>query len=311
MVLSSDSAFNQSLLQTLNTSNPALRLTYQLAFNTQSRTLLVADQGNNRLVSFGTTSPYSALIVGGQQFFTYVSGVAVASDGTIWAGETSSLGVLHLDASGAVILHNVTGSQLTTLAISAMAIDDTSGAVFASDTFTGRVVKIDAASGTLMQVYNSSTTNTTWQPWGLAFFSGYLYVGDCASSTVMKLAISSSSIIQQYDVQNGLPFRSCPTGLAFDRFGNMYVADTRRVWKIDPVSGVLLAMWNFTTTNIRTFAAYGVTLDSGLLYISAGDRVLLFSDLNQNAAVGWVPSLLTPWLVVATLHFGLWASRKV
>ena len=303
--VSSDSAFNQTLLLTLNTSNPALLLTYQLAFDSQNNRLLVADLGNRRLVSFSTNPPYSSSVVGGPGAFSFVSGVAIANDGTIWAGQSSSLGVLQLGATGATILQNITGKLLTTSTICGLAIDSASGAVFVSDSVSGRVVKIDPTSGAVLQIY-SSPTNGTWEPWGIAVYSGYLYIGDDVSSTVMKLTVDSGALVQQYDVQNGLPFKSYPTGVTFDSIGNMYVADSHRVWKIDPASGLLLAMWNDTTTNIRTFEPSGMALGSGLMYVSAGDRVLVFSDLNTptpaNAAHSSAGSLPAALLVVLALH---------
>ena len=280
---SADTAFNQTVLRTLNTSNPALRQASQLAFDTGLRQLLVADLGNTRLVSFVTAPTESFSVIAGSDTLKFVSSVAVAQDGTVWTAQSNSRGLLQLqaDAVNSTVLQNITSLQLGTASIVAVAIDSASGAVFASDAVSSRVVRVDPTRGVVTDVYTSPTNDSRWQPRGIAINSGYLYVGDSASSTVMKLSVNSGALVQQYDVQSGLDFKSSPSGIAFDSVGNMFVADGQRVWKIDAVSGLLLAMWNGSTTGERTFFPGGLALDSGLLYISSRDRVLVFSDLND------------------------------
>ena len=279
----SDTAFNQTVLRVFNTSSPAISQASQLAFDTRRRQLLLADLGNTRLLSFSTTTDASFSVIADSDTLSYAKAVAVADDGTVWAGETGSLGVLQLQMSsvGATVLQNITGTQLGTSSISAVAIDSASGALFASDAFSGRVVQIDPTSGGVKHLY-TSPTNSTWQPWGIAINSGYLYVGDCTSGLLMKLSVDSGALVRQYDVRSGFQFPGYPVGVAFDSVGNIFVADSLRVWKIDAVSGLLLAMWNASTTSVRNFSPDSLALDSGLLYISSYDSVLVFSDLTDG-----------------------------
>ena len=111
-------AYNQTLLTSFNTSNPAMSPAYQVAIDTWRSEIVVADQGNNRLVVFNADAPLqSAQVIAtpgtiSSPALAYPTGVAVASDGTYWVCDTLNAGLVQFNPTNGSVMQRVSRQQL-------------------------------------------------------------------------------------------------------------------------------------------------------------------------------------------------------
>jgi DNA-binding beta-propeller fold protein YncE len=105
-----------------------------------------------------------------------------------------------------------------------LAVDPTTGKVFASDRLAGQVY-VYAADGSYERRFNPGDTLAGWQPLALAFDAhGNLYVSD-AGGTIQRVHefAPDGTLVRDFGTTAGLDF---PNGIAVDDAGNVYVSDT-------------------------------------------------------------------------------------
>jgi DNA-binding beta-propeller fold protein YncE len=154
-------------------------------------------------------------------------GTAVTSDGSrIYVTESGGERISRiLDAGGAQIAKLEppvsTGNLHTPVYV---AIDPVAGDVYVTDRATASIYVYDAA-GTFKQTYEPPAELKGWQPLGIAFdAAGNLYVTDVSvvPQTVVVLD-RQGKLLRTLGADQGMSF---PNGLAVDKNGYVYVADS-------------------------------------------------------------------------------------
>ncbi len=105
-----------------------------------------------------------------------------------------------------------------------LAVDPTTGKVYASDRLAGQVY-VYAPDGTYERRFNPGDALAGWQPLALAFdANGNLYVSD-AAGTIQRVHefAPDGTLVRDFGTTAGLDF---PNGIAVDDAGNVYVSDT-------------------------------------------------------------------------------------
>jgi DNA-binding beta-propeller fold protein YncE len=105
-----------------------------------------------------------------------------------------------------------------------VAVDPTTGKVYASDRLAGQVY-VYGADGTYERRFTPPDALSGWQPLALAFDAhGNLYVSD-AGGTIQRVHefAPDGTLVRDFGTTAGLDF---PNGIAVDDAGNVYVSDT-------------------------------------------------------------------------------------
>jgi alpha-tubulin suppressor-like RCC1 family protein/sugar lactone lactonase YvrE len=248
-----------------------------------------------------------------------VEGFGIAPDGVGgWlVADFAGHRVRRIDASGAITtvagtgvpgLGGDGGSAISARLNGPMAVAvDAAGNIFIADTFNHRVRKVDGA-GTITTVAGNGTTGLgggsplgdggpatsarVWNPTGLAFRSGEMYIAEQFGHRVRK--VDTSGVITTFagggsggdggPASNALLGR--PTTLAFDALGNLYITETElttsRVRRVDAsgtietiagsgVSGFSGDGGPATSATFAQLSPWGVAVDS-LGNVLLGDR---------------------------------------
>jgi trimeric autotransporter adhesin len=159
-----------------------------------------------------------------------------------------------------------------------VAVDD-SGNVYVSDFGAHRVFRITpqglayAIAGTGTSGYSGdggpANKAQLWYPAGLALdAAGALYIADSRNKRIRKVAGGTINTVLGEGVPRLGNFRfftlSSPAGIALDRTGNLYAADSTRVAKLAPDG----------TAVLLPVAARDISLDAGgALYAAAGEFI--------------------------------------
>jgi len=199
------------------------------------------------------------------------------------------------------------------------AIWDSAGNLYISDSFNNVVRKVAAGTGVITTIAGNGTAGYSGDsgaatsaelsyPFGLALDgSGNLYIAD-AGNNVIREVNALTGVITTFAgngtagfAGNSGPATSAklnfPTGIAFDRTGNLYIADTsnQQIRKVTAATGTITTVAGSGTygyggdggpATAATFSSpYGVSVDSaGNLYIAdTGDSVI--RKVNANTGV--------------------------
>jgi len=284
-------------------------------------TVYVADYANSRIRKILSTGEVSTLAGSGANSFSdgtgtnasfrNATGVAVDNSGNLYVADYGSHRIRKIIISTGDV-STIAGSGVGTFADGkgtsasfnypqAISVDS-SGNVYVADYNNNRIRKIITSTGDVSTLAGSGansfsdgtgTNASFWFPSGVAVdSSGNVYVGDNANNRIRK--ITSTGGVTTYAGNgtatfvdgNALSVRiSAARGIAFDSYGNAYVADTgnNRIRKITP-TGVITTLAgsgnatfaNGTGTAASFWTPYGVAVDSsGNVYVadSSNNRI--------------------------------------
>jgi sugar lactone lactonase YvrE len=258
----------------------------------------------------GSASTGSADGTGNAARFDWPSGPAIDNSGNSYVADTGNSTIRTITSAGVVSTlagsagnsgsTDATGSSARFYAPQGVAVD-TSGNTYVADTANSTIRKV-ASSGVVSTLAGAAGTNGTTDgtgsgalfngPQGLAFAtSGIIYVADTWNHTIRQVTSAGvvttlaglpgySGSIDGTSAGNGTNTARfyCPSGVAADASGNVYVADTRNhtVRKVTSAGVVstlagLAGVWGSadgTNSSARFFQPQGITVDaSGNLYV--------------------------------------------
>jgi pectin methylesterase-like acyl-CoA thioesterase len=250
----------------------------------------------------GATTLYP--LVGRATSAALVTDVANPATSTLAAlGASSTPTSLVFDASGS--LYTIDKTSSTVKQISPAGVITTvgaapSGANQVGVDATGNVY-VTAIGGTSITKftlvspgsYTSSTVTdaTVSKPQGIVFDAqGNMYLSDAATGSVYQVANNAGFATLQPTTAlvTGL---ANPTLLAFDGLGNLLIADTGAVYRVNPATGVSSAVASAAAAgvNIPALTPVGIAGDAGGdVYIQDGASKSVFEIPNQAFAPGYV-----------------------
>ena len=162
-----------------------------------------------------------------------------------------------------------------------LALDGSTGDIYVADSSNNKIRKVTSA-GTV----SSFTTAVFSNPTGVAIDgSGNVYVADCGNNKVMKVTsggtvstLAGSGTSGSTDATGTSASFSCPTGVAVDGSGDVYVADknSHKIRKVTSAGVVTTLAGSGTSgstddtgTSAKFNSPYGIALDtSGNLYVA-------------------------------------------
>jgi sugar lactone lactonase YvrE len=216
-------------------------------------------------------------------------GTAVDSKGNVWSANSSSDGVIELQAVNGIVPPNSAGVSVASGAFTAprgVAVD-AAGDVFVADAGGNKVYEIVAVSGSIpasptIQAIGSGFTT----PWGLAFDShGNLWVADRGNNAIKELVAVSGSIPVSPTINTVGSGFSEPEGAAIDASGDVFVADANNseIKEMIAVSGSIPASPTINVLGSGFSFPAGVAVDSkGDVFVSDS----LNSAFKEMVAVG-------------------------
>ena len=181
----------------------------------------LADQGSPTAVEFSPTGIPVTNFGKAQSGTDPILGVAVSSSNAYLLNYASSLILRYtISGSGAAKVFNYQSSFGTTgpgtlNSPSGICVDNNSN-LYVADSGNQRMVKFDSTGVFQMAV----TTNSNTQDVAIDS-SGDIYVSNWSSAYNVQIFSPSGAPLTQL----GYPFFDCPSGLAFDASGNLYVVD--------------------------------------------------------------------------------------
>jgi len=228
-------------------------LSIQHAYDPVGRVLYL---GNGSRRSVTSLNNIISTVVGEQSSsLNNPSGVAADAGGNIYIADTSNNMIKKIDANGNVATIAGTGSKGFGgdggLAVNASLNNpsgvaaDSAGNIYIADTGNNRIRKIDA-NGVIITVAGNgqagysgdggpATVAALYRPMAVAVdFAGNIYIADSSNNRVRMIDPGGNISTAAGNGQptyggDGLPARQAalnmPTGVAVDRFGNIYIAD--------------------------------------------------------------------------------------
>jgi DNA-binding beta-propeller fold protein YncE len=254
--------------QTSPTSGPA----QQLPFKLESAHGVAVDTKGTVYVTDGTqvlTLAANSNTVGGFKGLDVkgLDGVAVDGASTIYVTDKSGHKVLRITPDG-----NPTPVSAGLNSPTAVAVDNSSGAVYVADSATNKVSMLPPNAPSFSELPFPSLK----EPVGVAVDNnGNVYVADKGAKQLWKLPPSgdpqSSQPLLPAPSRDNSP--SAPTAVAVDSGGAVYfVDDSKRVWKLG-LGGSRSSLVQLTFKDLQN--PTGIAVDAkGAVYVDDRDRVL-------------------------------------
>lgn len=279
----------------------------------KSGELFVADEGNNRvrkIMPNGDVSTFAgsgaAASVNGNGIsasFNNVTALGLAPSGDLYAAEfmgnkirriTPAADVSDFAGSGAPGNDSGNGMAATFTGLIAMTVDG-SGNIYVAELNTSRIRKITpagdvtpvAGSGSFGFAEGTGTAASFYRPYGVAAdAAGNLFVADSTNNRIRKVTpagvvetFAGTGVAGSADGQADVATFDRPGGVAFDAFGNLYVADTGNsvLRKITPEGVVstfagkagVMGTQNGIGTDARFSEPYALTVGAdGTIYVA-------------------------------------------
>jgi peptide/nickel transport system substrate-binding protein len=186
--------------------------------------------------SLGRLDPASGSVVSDASVGAQPSGIAVASDGSIWVTNTTAGTVSRLDPSGTTVVQTIqqVGTDPTGIAISPSGASAGANSVWVADSGSRQVARISPVTNTVVKLYPIGNA-----PGGLAVdASGQVWIADRLDGALVELDPASG---KETTYTIGLT----PMDVAFGA-GSIWVSDYDKgtVVRIDPAQGSILARIN-------------------------------------------------------------------
>jgi len=253
--------------------------------------LYVVDSYKNRVQKFDSAGNYSGTIE-----IARPSAVAVAPDGTIYIGS-------HRDFSVAVYQNGKCTGYLGTGGNEFSSIRD-----LAVDAITGDIYVVDNVKNEVKVYYSSGVPKGRLSgfnlPAGVAVTADGVYVldapviaphGGSGQGTGSRISLFNKSgmfqrSIDEYNGDGGQMAR--PTGIAVDRFGNIYVSDAaRRSVLVYGGTGAYIGALVSATNDLNTAVSLALTRDDRLYVSSSETHSIVEIGLGRTIYSGTAVSL--------------------
>jgi peptide/nickel transport system substrate-binding protein len=186
--------------------------------------------------SLGRLDPATGSVVSDASVGAQPSGIAVASDGSIWVTNTSAGTISRLDPSGSSVVQTIqqVGTDPTGIAISPAAATSGANSVWVADSGSRQVARISPVTNTVVKLYPIGNA-----PGGLAVdASGQVWIADRLDGALVELDPASGK-------ETSYTIGLTPLDVAFGA-GSIWVSDYDKgaVVRIDPTQGSILARVN-------------------------------------------------------------------
>jgi len=193
---------------------------------------------------------------------------------------------------------------------------DSEGSLYVTHTEPGEIVKI-TPDGNQHTLWSSTTSEI---PWGIAVDAKGNVFATVLSSYILKIdaggqvsTLAGSAESGDVDGQGAIARFNWPFGIALDKDGNLYVADTfnHKIRKVTPdgivstLAGSTQGFKDGTGTNAQFEAPRAVALDGeGNVYVTDGDRIRkVTSDGEVSTVAGSTPGYLDGTTANARFNF--------
>ena len=232
-------------------------------------------------------------VVEGIAAFNWPQGIAYDSaNGNVWVANTRNNRIDEFTTTGAIVTSFPPSGRLNSIFNWPMAVAfDPAGNMYVADTFHNRIAAFSVSGTTVTQLWTSGTRGSTAghfiKPWGL------VYDGTQTPARLL-IADTGNSRIASLDPANGAWNAVQPTigkgtgagsivgaeGVAVDRSGNIWVADTgnNRVEEFTAAGA-------FASQMVGTYGTTGnATLNApqGIAFDGATQQLLYVADANNN-----------------------------
>jgi tripartite motif-containing protein 71 len=267
--------------------------------NNSAGTVLVVDQGNNRLQRFKADGTYIASY--GATELKAPTGAAVDASGNIWVTNATTGKILGFSSSGAPLNSTMPIAQSTYYKLSGIAIDKNGNFWFTDETMN-YLFKADS-TGTLKGAYGGSGTaqGQLGKPSAVAAApDGTIWVADWGNNRVNVYDQEGKFVRQVGSIGTTAGLFTHPVGIDIDVKGNAWVTDeTGRVQAFDQTGkyltvagtkGTGTGQFNFTSPS-------GLAVSpSGLAWIADGGN----NRLQKFQVANFAPKFVTAWGGVGT-----------
>ncbi len=276
--------------------------------------LYIADSHNNRIRKISTDGNVMTLAGSGREgssdgkaetaSFFYPTGVAVDKNGNVYVSDTHNNLIRKISSDG--IVSTFAGRRAKSLDIPAdtsfVGFDnptgiavDADGNVYVSDSenevirkisISGKVTNLAGSIGEPGSTDGVKSSASFYLPWGIAVdSSGYVYVSDSYNNLIRKISpdglvttLAGKRSKGSLDGQGAAASFLHPTGIAVDRKGNLYIADSgnHKIRKLSS-SGLVTTLagsglrgrLNGRDTVATFYKPYGVAIDNqGTIYVA-------------------------------------------
>lgn len=244
--------------------------------------ILVADSGNHRIVALSSSGTPIATFGSegsGPKQFEQPAGVAVDAQNTIYVTDTFNDRIQKIDAKGKVSVWGKGGSGRGQFILPAGVAVDTRGNVYIADQGNSRVQKL-SSGGKLRAIWGKYATvpQVLGEPQGIAVDTrGHVFLTDALNDRVQQRSLTGAvqAVYGHHgyvapEQGKGLGQFWFPHGIAVDRQGAIYVADTfnNRIQILAP-RGPIAALGKTGTGRGQFSTPLGVAVDAkGDIYVA-------------------------------------------
>ena len=167
---------------------------------------------------------------------------------------------------------------------------DANGNVYVVDTNWDEVFKFDA-NGSLLAQWGNTGNITLDLPSGAAVYNGNLYVADSGNERVVEYDTNGNVLaVLSPTASDGALLFAYPTGVSFDKQGNLYVSDNSDAVYEFNASLHLTAQWGTSgaTQGVFNYPVVSVEDGSGNIYVANNNSDNIVKvDSQTNTATTW------------------------